>query len=215
MRQLIKDFVRIVADSLPTPEPIYEFGSLQVPGQEEFADLRPFFPNKEYVGCDMREGLGVDRILNLHDIDLPPECVGTVFCMDTLEHVEYPRIALKEIHRILRPDGIAVISSVMKWHIHDHPFDYWRFTPEAFKSLLKSFSSSFVGYAGEPDFPHTVVGVGFRGQQPDMKTFEDQYMLWHARNIPTQGGFRKLINLFAPPILLKAVRRIVTARKSP
>ena len=178
MRQSIKDFVRIVADSLPTRGPIYEFGSLQVPGQEGFADLRPFFPSKEYVGCDMRAGTGVDKMLNLHNIDLPSERVGTALCLDTLEHVEYPHVALKEIHRILHPDGIAVISSVMKFEIHDFPNDYWRFTPEGFKSLLTAFSSSFVGYAGEPDFPHTVVGIGFKGQQCDRKLFENQYTRW-------------------------------------
>ncbi|MQY58055.1 MAG: hypothetical protein GH144_00405 [Clostridia bacterium] len=52
---LVKQFVEIVAETMPITEPIFEFGSLQVPGQEGFADLRPLFPNKEYVGCDIRE----------------------------------------------------------------------------------------------------------------------------------------------------------------
>lgn len=214
MRQSIKDLVRIAANSLPIREPIYEFGSLQVPSQVGFADLRPFFPNKEYVGCDMRAGTGVDKILNLHDIDLPSESVGTVFSLDTLEHVEYPHIALKEIHRILHPDGIAVITSVMKFVIHDHPHDYWRFTPEAFKSLLKPFSSSFVGYAGEPNFPHTVVGIGFKGQRPDTTVFEDQFMRWHASQAPAPqigSRFLQLVALFVPPVLLPVARKVATA----
>ena len=74
-------------------EPIYEFGALQLPGLEEFADLRPFFRGKSYVGCDMREGRGVDKVLNLHNIDLPDESVGTVITLDTLEHVEFPHKA--------------------------------------------------------------------------------------------------------------------------
>jgi hypothetical protein len=94
MRQSIKDFVNIASTSLPILEPIYEFGSFQVPSQVDFADLRPLFRHKEYVGCDMREGIGVDKILNLHDIDIPAESVGTVLCFDTLEHVEYPRWAM-------------------------------------------------------------------------------------------------------------------------
>ena len=56
MRESIKQFVKVVADKLPILEPIYEFGSLQVPGQESFADLRPFFPGKEYIGCDLKRG---------------------------------------------------------------------------------------------------------------------------------------------------------------
>ena len=65
------DFVSLVADTLPINGPNYEFGALQVPGQEEPLDLRQFFPEMEYVGADMREGPGVDIILNLHNINLP------------------------------------------------------------------------------------------------------------------------------------------------
>jgi SAM-dependent methyltransferase len=178
MRQSIKDFVSLVAGSIPLIEPIYEFGSLQVPGQEGFADLRPIFPKKEYVGCDIREGPGVDKILDLHKIDVPSKSIGTVLCLDTLEHVEYPHTALEEIHRVLKPEGIAVISSVMNFPIHDYPYDYWRFTPEAFKSILKPFRSYFVSYAGNTDFPHTIVGIGFKGNEPDIGKFKSLYEDW-------------------------------------
>lgn len=211
MRESIKQFVEIVADTLPIPEPIYEFGSLQVPGQEGFADLRPLFAGKEYVGCDMQEGAGVDRILNLHDIDLPSETAGTVLMLDTLEHVEFVRKATEEAHRILKPDGILVISSIMNFPIHDYPHDYWRFTPEAFKSLLKSFESCFVDFAGDKLFPHTVVGVGFKGETP--KNHIDDYMLklddwkkqWHE---PVGRSWETLVKWIAPPIVVDIYRRI-------
>jgi SAM-dependent methyltransferase len=115
MRKIIKDFVNIIAKHIRVADPIYEFGSMQVPGQEEFADLRTLFSGKQYFGADMREGPGVDKILNLHDIGLPSGCVGTVLCLDTLEHVEYPHKALEEIYRILKRDGIVIISSVMNF----------------------------------------------------------------------------------------------------
>ena len=147
MRILIKRFVRLIAETLPISEPIYEFGALQVSGQEGFADIRTLFPGKKYVGADIREGTGVDVILNLHHINLPPESVGTVLILDTLEHVEFPRKAIEEAHRILKSNGILVISSVMYFPIHDYPYNYWRFTPEAFRSLLKPFTASFVSFA--------------------------------------------------------------------
>ena len=36
-------------------------------------------------------------------------------------HVEYPRRAMAEIHRILKDDGIVIISSVMNFPIHAYP----------------------------------------------------------------------------------------------
>ena len=163
MRPRIKAFVRMVAETLPIYEPIYEFGSLRVDNQDELANLRPIFPGKEYVGCDMRAGRGVDRVLNLHSIDLPDETAGTVLCLDTMEHVEYPHLALEEMYRILKPGGICVISSVMHFKIHSYPDDYWRFTPSGFTSLLKPFDNSWVGWKGVERFPHTVVGIGLKG----------------------------------------------------
>lgn len=202
MRQNIKDFANIVSTTLPIIEPIYEFGSFQVPKQIGFADLRPLFPNKEYIGCDMREGVGVDKILDLHAIDLPSESVGVVLCFDTLEHVEYPRKALEEIYRILKPNGIAVISSVMNFPIHDYPHDYWRFTPEAFKSILKPFSSSFVGFQGSEHFPHTVVGIGFKGDMPSLTEFTKKYEKWRKDD---HKSIKQMVVNLTPPILLPII----------
>ncbi len=224
MRHSIKQFVDIVAQTLPIAEPIYEFGSYQVAGQQGFADLRPVFPGKQYVGCDMRPGPGVDQVLDLHNIDLPDSAAATVLCLDTLEHVEYPHRAVEEIYRILKPGGIAVISSVMKFPIHDYPHDYWRFTPEAFKSLLKPFSQAYVDSAGDDLFPHTVVGVGVKEATVLLDQLTQQVEGWKDRW--TVGRhWMPIVRPWIPPILLDmyirtplgkaAIRRgrVRTARK--
>lgn len=46
------------------PEPIYEFGAPEVPGQEQRA-IRPLFAGRDYLGCDLEPGPGVDRTLDL------------------------------------------------------------------------------------------------------------------------------------------------------
>jgi len=199
MRKSIREFAEIVSSNFPVTEPIYEFGSFQVPGQNAISDLRPLFPNKEYVGCDMREGPGVDKILNLHALDLPSESVGMVICLDTMEHVEYPRKALDEIYRVLKPNGTLIMTSVMNFPIHEYPYDYWRFTPEAFKSLLKPFESSFVGFQGTEIFPHTVVGIGVKGKMPPLTEFTKQYEKW------VKSDNKSIIQIglkLTPPILL-------------
>lgn len=215
MREPIKEFVQIVADTLPILEPIYEFGALQVPGQEGFADLRPMFAGKEYVGCDMQEGPGVDRVLNLHNVDLPSETAGTALILETLEHVEFVRKATEEAYRILKPNGILVITSAMKLQIHGYPYDYWRFTPEAFKSLLKPFVSSFVDFAGAEEFPHFVVGIGFKGLVPEnqMNDFVIKFKSWKKRwRWFESKSLEVYVKSVIPPILL-AVYRSIRYRK--
>ena len=166
MRPSVKQFVEICSQILPIHGPIYEFGSFQVPGHKGFADLRPIFPHKEYVGADIRNGDGVDVIMDIVQTGLVSESVGTVLILDTLEHVEYLRKAMEEVYRILKPEGILIIGSVMYCPIHD-THDYWRFTPEGFKSLLKPFAFSFVDSVGNPQFPHTVLGIASKSLIPD------------------------------------------------
>jgi SAM-dependent methyltransferase len=50
-----------------------------------------------------------DLKLNIEKIDLPDKSMGTVICNHVLEHVN-DALALKEIKRILRDDGLFIVS---------------------------------------------------------------------------------------------------------
>jgi SAM-dependent methyltransferase len=152
----------VVADlvkALDPPEPIVEFGSLQVEeGQPN--DLRPLFAGREFVGTDLRPGPGVDRVEDLRDLSFGDEEIGTALCLDTLEHCEDPHAACGEMHRVLRPGGVCVISSVMLFGIHAYPSDFWRFTPEGLAVLLRGFDDVDTAGMGDPLSPVFVFGVG-------------------------------------------------------
>lgn len=214
MRKVIRDFVRAVSETLPILEPIYEFGSFQVTGQEELANLRSFFQGMKYVGADLRDGPGVDVVLNVHNIDLPSESVGTILCLDTLEHVEYPRKAIDELSRILKPGGMLVISSSMDFPIHDFPYDFWRFTPDGFKSLLTPFSETFIESAGNKEFPHTVVGIGFKDSISGHITseFTDKIKSWKdCYKIIQRKSWKRLLKVTISTIRLAIYRKIKNA----
>jgi SAM-dependent methyltransferase len=163
MRGNVREFVRVVAETVEVPEPIIELGSLQVVGQLYDANLRPFFPGKRYIGCDMREGIGVDRVEDIHALSFAEGSVGTVLILETLEHVENPFLAIAEIFRVLRPEGLVVASCCMDFPVHEHPADYWRLTPQGFDLLLRRFSPRRIYVQGHPYFPHTLTGVGMKG----------------------------------------------------
>lgn len=167
MRSNVRNFVEQTSKSFKIMEPIVEIGSFIVPGQEEIANLRSIFGEKTFIGCDMRKGNGVDRIENVECLSLDDGSVGTVLILDTLEHVENCFKALDEIYRIMKEDGIIIMTSVMDFPIHDYPSDYWRFTPAAFKLLLKKFPIKIVGSEGNPDYPHTVYAIGIKSNDFD------------------------------------------------
>jgi len=208
MRQIVRDFVEACVDTLPLRDPVFEFGSLQVPGQEGFADLRPLFADREYVGADLREGPGVDRIMDAQKTDLPSDSVGVVLLLDTLEHVEAPREAIGEAHRILDSGGVLLLSTVMCFPIHDFPSDYWRFTPAGLRHLLQPFPTSLVGYCGERDFPHTVLGVGMKGDVAEerIQTLTERFRYWNRPH--PEATWKDWLRPAIPPIVLDVYHKM-------
>ena len=165
MRGNIRQFVRVLVETLSLPQPIVEIGALQVAGQPYSADLRPLCAAAgytDYIGCDVRPGLGVDRIEDVHHLSFAADTIGTVLMLETLEHVKNPLQAMAEVWRVLQPGGLVVISSCMDFPVHEYPADYWRFAPQGFDLLLERFTPRRVYLQGAPVFPHTLAGVGHK-----------------------------------------------------
>ena len=114
MRDHTKAFCRLVAETFACPGPVYEFGSYQVEGQVDYADLRTLFAGRSYVGCDMRAGPGVDRVEDVSAMSLADGVAGTVLCIETFEHVFEVRRAFDEVYRVLEPGGLFVITSPLE-----------------------------------------------------------------------------------------------------
>jgi SAM-dependent methyltransferase len=186
MREHVRAFVEITARALPLRGPVYEFGSYLVAGQERLADLRPLFPGRRYVGCDMRPGPGVDRVEDLAELRLPDGAAQTILCLETLEHTfDVPR-AVAEMLRVLAPGGTIVVSTPLDFRIHAFPDDYWRLTPSCLARLLAPCAAALVGWQGVESFPHTVLGIGCQGPvEPDTAACLDrvaaEYRAWLAK----------------------------------
>lgn len=158
--ELVKGFSRI----FPVKEPVLEIGSYRVEGQEGLANLRDFYPGARYIGVDMREGPGVDQVEDFETrTSFADGSVGTILSSDTVEHVYDVFHFMRETERILAPGGVLLLISVMYFPIHSYPYDYWRFTPEAFKRLASPIGSPLVLSQGPEDFPDTVIAVVRKG----------------------------------------------------
>lgn len=160
MRENVRAFVEAAAAAFDLAGPVYEFGSYLVEGQERLANLRPLFPGRRYVGCDLRHGPGVDRVEDLARLSLPDGCAETIVCVDTLEHVFEARRAVDELIRVLAPGGVLLLAAPFDFRVHEYPCDYWRLTPGCVARLLAPLPATIVGWQGLESDPHTVLGVG-------------------------------------------------------
>lgn len=95
----------------------------------------------EYVGVDHKDSLhslnAVDIIGTAYAIPVPDDSFDSILCTAVLEHLEEPRLALKEAFRVLRPDGHAVYTVPLFWHVHEEPRDFYRYTRYGLEHLFK------------------------------------------------------------------------------
>lgn len=179
MNAIMRGLVRAAAETFTLPGPILEIGSYQVEGQEAVANLRTLFPGRAYLGLDVRKGRGVDVRGSVEELPFPTGSIGTILAVSTLEHVPRFWRAFEEMHRVLRPEGALLLVCPFYFHLHAHPHDYWRFTPDALELLLKPYPSKIIGWHGRETRPANVWSLAFREARPAIDA--EEFRLYQMR----------------------------------
>jgi SAM-dependent methyltransferase len=78
--------------------------------------------------------------VDIHKMPYENDTFDYVIADQILEHVKNPWIGVEEVRRVLKPGGLAILTSVLMFPIHGVPQDYWRFTPDGLKVLCENFS---------------------------------------------------------------------------
>ena len=91
-----------------------------------------------YVAVDPRPSPLVDLVATAEHLPLASERFDLVMCTQMLEYATDPVQAASEIHRVLRPGGVVLLS-VPSLSIRDADEDRWRFWPAGIRQLLSLF----------------------------------------------------------------------------
>jgi len=105
---------------------------------------KPLFLNtNHYIGVDyLIEGRteNIDVIDFFYDgkkIPFDDNFFDGIICTEVLEHVFNIDEVLKELHRVLTPNGKAIITTPFMWEEHEMPYDFARYTTPALEFLYK------------------------------------------------------------------------------
>ena len=160
MRQSVFDYIKWVIEGFPFEEPILDTCAGWEPNY-----YQSLFPGKRYVKQDFQDfdPPCIDIICDICDMNpIPDESIGLVLNLESLEHISNPQKAIDEIHRILRPNGLLILTTVMHFKIHRYPKDYWRFTPHGIELLLSRFKILDCTLEGSEEWP---VGIWATAQK--------------------------------------------------
>lgn len=88
-----------------------------------------------------------------HSLPFLDNSVDIIWLCAVLEHIQKPFVVIDEIYRVLKPNGIILISVPFIQYLHASPHDYFRYTKYGLRSLCSRFieldsGASFTGPFG-------------------------------------------------------------------
>lgn len=103
---------------------------------------RPLFASRstKYWSCDIAKTELVDVVASGEALPFASGFCDVVLCTQVFEYFTNPHIAATEIHRVLKPGGVlmmSVVSCAPRFGDDEH----WRYTPSGIRVLLRSFST--------------------------------------------------------------------------
>jgi SAM-dependent methyltransferase len=121
----------LVSKYSPKPGVIFDIGSQDINGT-----YKPLFDGWQYHGVDIAMGINVDIIMT-DSIPVPDGYADLVISGQTLEHCKNPFALVKEMARILKPNGFMFLIAPFRWTQHRYPIDCWRFLPDGMRCLIE------------------------------------------------------------------------------
>jgi SAM-dependent methyltransferase len=145
--QLSRDrWVQDIANCLSQGTRVLDVGA----GECRYRDL---FPRCDYRTHDFHKYEGtnggllkdrwrygqIDYLSDITSIPVPNNSFDVVLCTEVLEHVPEPIAAIKELHRILKIDGLLFLSAPLGSGLHQQPYHFYGgFTPHFYNHFLRN-----------------------------------------------------------------------------
>jgi len=123
-----------------------------------------------------------------HNLPHKDNTFSAVIVNQVLEHVRKPWVVMKEVHRVRKPGGIAIVSSPFMYQVHLEPEDNWRFTIDGLKILCEDFSKvRLEGKTGNPSLIKYLIdnpkGIKDDVAHMHMNLFRNQTDLWYLKSV--------------------------------
>ena len=100
------------------------------------------FDCAEYLGLDLprqtsNTNIAADLFFDGKNLPLADESFDNAVTFQVFEHVFTPDLFLKEIHRVLKPNGHLLLTVPFVWDEHEQPYDFARYSSFGLKAVLE------------------------------------------------------------------------------
>ncbi len=132
---------------------------------------------------------------DLEGLPIKDDSVEAGICVDVLEHVQRPYLAVKEIHRVLKPGAPIWFHVPFVFNVHAYPSDYFRYSHHGLRQILEDagFRDIEVNYKPYSGFFYTMSHIYRFIYEPRKPLFWLRFigfaLLWILR--PLDRWFRR------------------------
>jgi len=89
------------------------------------------------INFDSASSTGIDLVGDVYSLPFKDNEFDIVVSTDTLEHLAEPSLVIGEIKRVLKPEGICLVTVPFLISYHPRPDDFFRFTASGMRYLLE------------------------------------------------------------------------------
>jgi len=107
-------------------------------GKQPYADIYQKHYGRNICIDINRDNIAVDVIASAEVIPLHSETIDVILCTEVVEHVADPLKAISEMARLLRPDGMLLLTWPLHYSLHEMPYDFSRITEYGMAHLCQS-----------------------------------------------------------------------------
>lgn len=160
-------------------------------GQKPYRSL---IAAQRYLGIDLdtpvtRALASADLLYDGKRLPLADASHDGALCSQVLEHVFEPDAFIAEIHRVLRPGGLLVLTVPFAWDEHEQPRDFARYTSFGIAALLQRHGFEIV------EQRRSVAGAAALAQLASGALFKLTRSRRHSLNLLAQVMFIAPVNL--------------------
>ena len=94
----------------------------------------------EITVLDIADGENVDVVGDAHELSsyFSPDVFDVLVSTSVFEHLHSPWKVAIEMNKVLKKGGIALVQTHQTLGMHDMPWDFWRFSDQAWKAIFNS-----------------------------------------------------------------------------
>lgn len=89
-----------------------------------------------YVGLEYKFNLLPNVVGDALSLPFMEGSFNNLLCMEVLEHLPEPELALHEMARVCQSGGKLILSTPMTWYLHYEPNDFFRYTNYGLQHLF-------------------------------------------------------------------------------